>query len=198
MTKTGRWFDQGNRGRRRFRTSKGVPPRHQRSARVLHNLGENGAVVIVDLIYGLPGQEPGSVAHDIRFLAEETPVHGLDLYALRRFPEAPLEQAVANGRLPPFPDESAQAVLLAEGEAALQRFDFEPFAPRHWRRSPRERSLYNRCARRNADILPFGSAAGGRLGPYTLAAERNYEAYIDALQNRRKPVTVLLPPPPPQ
>lgn len=163
--------------------------------RVLNDLGESGAVLIVDLIYGLPGQVTGSIAEDIRFLAEETPLDGLDLYALRRFPQAPLEQAVASGRLPPFPDEAEKNALLAEGEAALRQYGFEPFSPRHWRRTPRERSLYNQCAQREADILPFGSAAGGRLGPYQISSERAYEAYIEALQNARKPVTVMRPPP---
>jgi len=46
---------------------------------VLNGLGETGALVIVDLIYGLPGQTENAVTEDIRFVAEETGSEDTDI-----------------------------------------------------------------------------------------------------------------------
>ncbi|WP_309399853.1 radical SAM protein [Cerasicoccus maritimus] len=149
----------------------------------LQNFVDLGFVTIVDLIYGLPSQDVDSVVEDVRFLAEETGIDGLDLYALKQFPGSPLAKAVEQGRMKPPADIHLRADMFTAAEAELARFGFEHFTPQHWRRSERERSVYNQLAKTSADILPFGSSAGGRLGNVVLSGYRvlaDYETAIDS------------------
>ena len=59
--------------------------------------------VIVDLIYGLPGQTMELWLEDVRTLFEAD-VDGMDLYQLNIFPGGPLAKAVQNGTVPPCAD----------------------------------------------------------------------------------------------
>ncbi|MFW5883773.1 MAG: radical SAM protein, partial [Verrucomicrobiota bacterium] len=167
-------------------------------AATLNALAETGAVVIVDLIYGLPGQTPPDLVEDIRFLAEETAIDGLDLYALKVFPGSPLEKAVQQNSLPPLPDAPTCAEIFLQADAELARRGFEGFTPKHWRRSTRERSVYNKLAKETADILPFGSAGGGRIGEYALMQHPALEDYTKALDAGRKPALAMPSPRTPQ
>ena len=153
-------------------------------------LCESGAVVIIDLIYGLPGQNSNGMEEDIRFLAEETPIDGLDLYALKIFPGSPLEKAVGRGSLPAAASLCERWELFLATATELTRQGFEAFTPKHWRRSLRERSLYNRLATEEADILPLGSAGGGRIGRYSLMQYPVLRDYLEALGEGRKPCSV--------
>ncbi|MDR1817849.1 MAG: radical SAM protein [Puniceicoccales bacterium] len=140
--------------------------------------GDAGAVIVLDLIYGFPTQTSAHIVEDVRFLAEETAVAGLDLYELRDFPNSPLSKAVAAGHMPPPANAAARAEMLAAGNLALLQRGFEPFYDRHWRRDARERSVYNQLAkRRDADLLAFGAGAGGRLQGRPLSRPRSLDAY---------------------
>ena len=44
-----------------------------------------------------------------------------------------------------------------KADAELARREFSAFTPKRWRRSANEQSVYNRLAREEADVLPFGS-----------------------------------------
>jgi oxygen-independent coproporphyrinogen-3 oxidase len=156
-------------------------------AATLNTLSATGAVVIVDLIHGLPGQDPGSLVGDVRFLARETAIDGLDLYALKVFPGSPLEQSVADGTLPAFPGRSLSAEAFLQAREALAGEGFQPFTPKHWRRSRRERSVYNQLATEEADILSFGSAGGGRIGSFSLMQHAVLEDYYHAIEQGAKP-----------
>lgn len=142
-----------------------------------------GYVTIVDLIYGLPNQDVASVVEDARFLAEESGIDGLDLYALKQFPGSPLAKAVEQGRMQTPGDVQLRAEMFTAAADELAQHGFEHFTPQHWRRGQRERSVYNQLAKTSADILPFGSSAGGRLGHVRLSGFRaleDYEKAIDA------------------
>jgi oxygen-independent coproporphyrinogen-3 oxidase len=159
---------------------------------MLDGLHASGAAVVIDLIYGFPGQTAEMVVEDVRFAAEETPLHGLDLYELREFPGSPMSRAITAGSLPaPAPAEE-RARMLELGNAALERHGFNQFYNRHWRRNPIERSLYNRMARgpngAEMDLIPFGSGAGGRIGGNSVALLRDITAYGDAVLRGEKPV----------
>lgn len=156
----------------------------------LDGLCESGAVVIIDLIYGLPGQERNGMKEDIRFLAEETSIDGLDLYALKVFRGSPLEKAVCRGSLPGAASLRERWELFLATDTELSGQGFEAFTPKHWRRSLRERSLYNRLATEDADILPLGSAGGGRIGRYSLMQYPVLGDYLEALGEGRKPCSV--------
>jgi oxygen-independent coproporphyrinogen-3 oxidase len=137
-----------------------------------------GGVVVCDLIYGFPTQTATLLVEDVRFLAEETALAGLDLYELRDFPNSPLAQAVAAGRLPPPVTGTARDEMLTAANLALLEHRFDPFYDRHWRRDPRERSIYNQLAKNPAtDLLPLGAGAGGRWLGTPTSRPRNLEKY---------------------
>ncbi|WP_269538779.1 radical SAM protein [Cerasicoccus fimbriatus] len=149
----------------------------------LQNFVALGYVTIVDLIYGLPRQDVASVVEDVRFLAEETGIDGLDLYALKQFPGSPLAKAVEQGRMAAPADTHLRAEMFTAAAAELARHGFEHFTPQHWRRSERERSIYNQLAKTSADILPFGSSAGGRLSNVTISCHRLLDDYETAMDD---------------
>ncbi|MDP0500034.1 MAG: radical SAM protein [Verrucomicrobiota bacterium JB022] len=155
--------------------------------RVIADLSATGALVIVDLIFGLPGQTIAMLEEDIRFLAEETTIDGLDLYELKQFPGSPLAKMLETGRLPAAPVQTERGRAYAAACAALAAQGFEHFTLQHWRRTPRERSLYNRLAKVDADLLPFGSGAGGRLGRLSIARDPALDGYRQALENGQIP-----------
>ncbi|MDR2844467.1 MAG: radical SAM protein [Puniceicoccales bacterium] len=162
----------------------------------LAGLVASGAVVIIDLIYGFPGQTEEMLVDDIRFVAEETQIHGLDLYELKQFPGSPMAQAIAAGRLPPAADRAGRGRMFAAATAALARHGFAHFTRKHWRRSERERSLYNRTAQGPHDLIPFGSGAGGRIGAVGLSMHRDITRYTEMMLRDEKPIAQLSPSPP--
>lgn len=166
-----------------IRTRLGRLADRQEVRAVLNGIADAGLVTIVDLIYGLPGQDVDSVCEDFRFLAEETLIDGLDFYALKTFPGSPMARAVERGALPPPADARRRADLYLAGVQALDHCGFEHFTPQHWRRSAREHSIYNRLAKNLGDLLPVGSSAGGRLGNVMLMGPRSIEAYAAAIES---------------
>ncbi|MBC2593598.1 radical SAM protein [Ruficoccus amylovorans] len=161
--------------------------------KVLGSLADSGAVLIVDLIFGLPGQTPELLREDLRFLAEETRIDGLDLYELIQFPNSPLTKAVESGRLGAPLGRAERARMFGAAHEALAGYGFEHFTPQHWRRGSRERSVYNRLAKSNADILPIGSSAGGNLSRVSMMMERNIDTYAEKINEGIIPARCLAP-----
>lgn len=157
-------------------------------AEVLGHGHAAGAVMIVDLIHGLPGQSAALMADDIRFLATATDIAGLDLYALRQFPDSALARSLASGKSAPLPSLADHAAIYRAALQALETYGFKHFTLQHWRRQGSERSRYNQSAKRGDDILAFGSAAGGRLGNIGWMQAPDLDAYADAIASGKKPV----------
>ncbi len=166
-------------------------------AGVLTGLKSTGAILIVDLIFGLPGQTAEMLLNDLDFLTSETPIDGLDLYELIEFPNSPLARQTQDGRLPPLPQRRQRAAMYGAGSRSLATYGFEHFTPQHWRRTRRERSRYNHLAKADADTLPIGASAGGNLGSIALRKERDLTAYTEAIRQGRYPVTGFESPSPP-
>lgn len=154
----------------------------------LNGLADSGASVVIDLLYGLPGQDESILIDDIRYISEETRIAGLDLYELRKFPGSPLDKAIERGKMPPMPEFPEKARLFGTAYTCLTDAGFDHFAPRHWRRTPEERSLYNRLAGEQTDMIPFGSAAGGRLGTIGLGTARDIQSYTEMVERGEKPL----------
>ena len=144
---------------------------------VLTDLAGSEHLLIVDLMFDLPGQTFDLLLEDIRFLSEETQIDGLDLYQLRVFPGSPLERALDAKRLPALASDMDKQTLHESAKSALKLSGFENFAPRHWRRNELERSIYNQIANAGCDILPFGSGAGGRKSEKGFRITTNLERY---------------------
>ncbi len=160
---------------------------------VLNGLCTSGAVVVVDIIYGFPDQNLQMVLDDIHFLAQETSIHGLDLYELQQVSGSPLTRAIEEGRSQPAATRAERGRIYAAAAELLDHYGFEHFTRQHWRRDQKERSLYNRTAKTEADILPFGSGAGGRLGHYGLSISRNLEDYTQRVLRGEKPLGMVMP-----
>ena len=125
---------------------------------------KQGAVVIADLIYGLPYQSMEVWESDVR-TQFEIGIAGGDLYQLNVFPSSELARRIESGDLPVLPTTEEQSEYFRRGLAIVAE---NPMARRidttHWTTDYRERSLYNTLAKRGNDILAFGSGAGGFIG----------------------------------
>ena len=131
----------------------------------LHRMVEQqGAVVIADLIYGLPYQSMEVWENDVRTQLE-IGIAGGDLYQLNVFPSSELARRVASGDLPMLPTTEEQAEYFRRGIDIVMEY---PMVRRidttHWATDHRERSIYNTLAKRGCDVLAFGSGAGGFIG----------------------------------
>ncbi len=143
--------------------------------------------VIVDLIYGLPGQTLAMWLEDVRTLAEAD-VDGMDLYQLNIFPGGPLAKAVAGGTVPPCADIGGQADMYAAARDYLLAEGVERLSLCHWRRTKRERSLYNTLAKAGADVYAFGCGAGGHFGGISWMNQRVLAAYRQDWEKGVKPI----------
>ena len=125
---------------------------------------QQGAVVIADLIYGLPYQSMEVWENDVR-TQFEIGIAGGDLYQLNVFPSSELARHIASGDLPMLPTTEEQAEYFRRGIDIVMEY---PMVRRidttHWATDHRERSIYNTLAKRGCDVLAFGSGAGGFIG----------------------------------
>lgn len=146
--------------------------------------------VIVDLIYGLPGQTMELWLDDIRTLLG-TDVDGMDLYQLNIFPGGDLDKALRAGKVPPCADAAGQADLYAAARDLLMEKGVERLSLCHWRRHKREHSRYNTMAKTGAVVYPFGCGAGGNFGGLTFMQQRELQAYNEAVRTGNKPILMM-------
>ncbi len=151
----------------------------------------NAAVIVIDLIYGLPGQNMTVWENDIRTLIN-LDIDGADLYQLNIFSGSPLDVAAENGRLPRPADVPEQARMFKRGVELMEQSHFRRLSMSHWSRGTRERNIYNLLIKKGAPCLPFGSAAGGTLGGYGCYMESELEKYLAVIETGNKPVSGML------
>ena len=155
--------------------------------RRLQLLRSYDVTVIVDLIYGLPGQTLELWLEDVKTL-EAAGVDGMDLYQLNIFPGGALAKAVQNGTVPPCADIAGQADMYMAARDYLLAQGTERLSLCHWRRNKRERSLYNSLAKAGAEVYAFGCGAGGHFGGISYMNQRLLSAYHEARQAGQKPL----------
>lgn len=154
----------------------------------------NQAAIVIDLIYGLPGQSVESWAEDIRtFLA--LPIDGVDLYQLNVFPGSALDLAISSGKVPPTVPLHEQGEYFLTGVSLMQEARYNRLSMSHWGRKTRERNMYNPLAKTRADCLHFGSGSGGVLHGYFMFNEPKPDAYMASCNSGKKPVTMMMAPP---
>jgi len=152
----------------------------------LRDLGK--AAVIIDLIYGLPGQSLQIWEDDIKaFLSLE--LDGCDLYQLNVFRGGPLEKSVAKGSLPSPATLKEQADYYVRGIELMEAVHYRRLSLTHWARISRERSLYNLFSRGRSDCVPLGSGAGGWLKDYFFFVEGDLKEYLAAIKAGKKPLS---------
>ena len=123
----------------------------------------NQAAVVLDLLYGLPGQTMDSWLEDQRIVLEDVPVSGLDHYLLTVHPELPLEKALAGHNLPRCPDEEQAYEMYRVGEEIMRDCGAARISIKHYALSYRERNANNDISGLKKICIPFGMHAGGRI-----------------------------------
>lgn len=157
--------------------------------RLLHTLHDhNQAAVVIDLIYGFPGQTPEIWEEDVRTFVEETQLDGCDMYQLNVFRGGPLATAIEEGRVARAADLPAQAAMFRLGRKQARKARLRRLSMTHWGRTTRERNRYNSFTRYGATCIPFGCGAGGRLHGCSFSQEGDLALYHQLVAGGKKPV----------
>lgn len=155
---------------------------------------QTDAVIVADLMFGLPGQDDAKWAHDLD-VALSLGLSGLDLYAFNCFPHLPINRMLEKGALPPLPDLATQSRhyayavrrLLAAGWTQLSNSHFANPNPSPNRQ---ERNRFNQAIKSGQDCLAFGSGAGGCHAGFSYQVQGNLDDYL-ATPLDQKPIAFL-------
>jgi Coproporphyrinogen III oxidase and related Fe-S oxidoreductases len=150
----------------------------------------NQAAVVVDLIYGFPLQTMDVWLEDIA-IAQSLDLDGADCYQLNTLKNSLLARAVESGKLPVAADIPTQARMFEAGVAAMENGFYRRLSISHWGRTPRERNMYNQYIKGGAHCLAFGPGSGGSLHGHLYFSVPDYEQWLTAVQEGRKPLLTL-------
>lgn len=79
-----------------------------------HLCSYDAAAVIIDLIFGLPGQNDENWDEDLKIVSS-LPIDGVDLYQLIMLEGSPLEKLVKAGKMPEAPTKEQRARMYKRG-----------------------------------------------------------------------------------
>lgn len=152
------------------------------------------AVIVTDLIYGLPGQTLRDWEADVRLFLS-LPLDGVDLYQLNVFPGGKLHDGIRDGSIPPVPDIAGQSAYFARGVEIMRTAGMRRLSMSHWGKGNRERNMYNPLTKSRADCLAYGAGAGGTMHGHLYIQESDPEKYMESMARGEKPVAMLMDPP---
>ncbi len=159
---------------------------------ILHRLGEladlNEMAVVIDLLYGLPGQTPDDLRNDLDMIFSATRLSGLDLYRLRVGESLPLAKAIEVGKLPPVPDEEEAYRMFQLGVDRMRSEGAVRLSPLHFAFDTRERNTNNTVSASKNPCLPFGMKAGGRLSGFRFTQVTDFDEYRSKVEAGEKPL----------
>jgi oxygen-independent coproporphyrinogen-3 oxidase len=142
----------------------------------------------IDLIYGLPGQSPGSWLATLERGLDLQPDH-LSLYALTIENGTPLAESIARGALPaPDPDLAAEMYELAAG--ALSAAGWVHYEISNWARAPRFQCRHNLGYWRNEAYLGIGAGAHSWFKKRRWANVAAPQAYTAQVLRGERPVAM--------
>lgn len=148
------------------------------------------AVIVADLMFGLPGQDDAMWAHDLD-VALSLGLSGLDIYAFNCFPRLPINRMIEKGNLPAIPGLATQARQYAYAVRRLQAEGWRQVSNSHFARpGGGERNRYNSAIKSGRDCLAFGSGAGGCRDGYSYQVEGDLARYL-ASPASEKPLGML-------
>lgn len=145
------------------------------------------AALVVDLIFGLPGQTPEVWREDLRICDALGP-DGVDLYGINIIPGSPLQKALEAGKFAAAPTLTDLGAMYRTGSEFLGGRGWHQISNSHWGRTTRERNRYNLMIKAGAEFLAYGSGAGGLLGGCSYAVNGDLAAYAAAMNDGRKPI----------
>ena len=158
--------------------------------RLLKMLSYDNAAVVIDLIYGFPGQTMAVWEDDVR-TAAALPLDGVDCYQLNVFNQSPMAKYIENGNLPAAADTAQKADMFARSIEILTDANWQRISNQHWRQTHRERNIYNELAKGACDMLAFGAGGGGRLKGHSFMMERQLKTWLDLVNAGARPVGFL-------
>ena len=147
--------------------------------------------VVIDLIYGLPGQTMEVWEQDLADLVSSG-VDGADLYQLNVFDGSDLNRDIESGKVPPAATTAMQGDMFEFGRTYLETRAYRRLSAAHWSANNRERSLYNILAKAGVPMFPFGSGAGGNVDGYGMMLHRALKPYEDMVSRGEKPFMALM------
>lgn len=147
----------------------------------------DSAAVVIDLLFGLPGQTEAVWREDLAIVADIAP-DGVDLYGLNLIPGTPLHRAANAGKFPDAPTLADLGGFYRAGADFLAERGWSQISNSHWRRTPRERNVYNQRVKQGVDCLAYGSGGGGLIGSYSYAVAPDLQVYADGVRAGRKPI----------
>lgn len=167
----------------------------ERVIRRLEELAANPqAAVVIDLLFGFPGQKGQVWENDLK-IASELPIDGVDCYQLNVFEKSPLNKRIQARLLEPAATLAEAADMFARSvEVFSSHSDWRRLTNTHWARSQRERNIYNSLAKGSMDCLPFGCGAGGKLSGHSWMQERKLSKWNEMIEKDQKPVFVMMKP----
>jgi oxygen-independent coproporphyrinogen-3 oxidase len=145
------------------------------------------AAIVIDLLFGLPGQTEEVWREDLAIAASIAP-DGVDLYGLNLIPGTPLHRAASAGKFPDAPTLADLGGLYRTGADFLGGQGWEQISNSHWRRTARERNIYNLRIKEGVDCLAYGSGGGGSLGRYSYTIAPDLQTYAEGVRAGRKPI----------
>jgi len=145
------------------------------------------AALVVDLMFGLPGQTPEVWREDLRICDALGP-DGVDLYGINIIPGTPLHRALEVGKFAAAPTLTDLGAMYRAGSEFLAGRGWRQISNSHWGRTARERNRYNLMIKAGAEYLAYGSGAGGQLGRCSYAVNGDLAAYTAAINDGQKPI----------
>lgn len=162
-----------------LRRSIGRPDSREKVLERLAVYTKRKAGIVIDLIYGLPGQTK-EVIHQDALDTLSAGIDGLDLYRLQILRGSPLGKAFErDGKTLEQP---VLQGLFQEASSVLHQHA-ELLSCSHWKWNDREKSHYNTLAAEGSDIFAIGMACGGSIGGVGFMKPVNDTAYEKAVQN---------------
>ena len=147
--------------------------------------------IVIDLIYGLPGQTMEVWEQDLADLVSSG-VDGADLYQLNVFDGSDLNKDIEKGKVPAAATTAMQGDMFEFGRKYLDERSYRRLSAAHWSANNRERSLYNILAKAGVPMFPFGSGAGGNVDGYGMMLHRALKPYEDMVSRGEKPFMALM------
>lgn len=153
----------------------------------------DSAAIVIDLMFGLPYQTWETWLRDLE-IQFDLGLDGGDMYQLNVFPDSDLAKHIEKGKVPACMPTEEQAELYVRTVDHIRNNhpEITLFDPSHWARGRRERNMYNAAAKSRADMLCFGSSAGGRLGNLQMMQHRDLKSYITAMEAGLKPIAMMI------
>lgn len=154
---------------------------------LVKKIGGDHVALMLDFIYGLPGQTPELWDEDLDIIANRVPVDGADLYQLKLLPGTSLTRA---GKELGYEERFARFMTARE---RLTKLGWRRLSMTHWGRTSLERNWYNHGTKTGMEVVPFGSRAGGFLGGYSFMQMTDLQKYTETVASGKKGLMVAVP-----